>query len=186
MNIHNEDIAQVSVPDVSITEPSPAVLKQCPKCKEYKTLDLFHNDKFKKDGKHRYCKSCNTARSRAYREANPEKVKAYQRAYDKANKEKYMLREAKGRATQSNLAFNISIEDIHVPTHCPILGIALERGNGVENHDSSPSLDRIYPDKGYVKGNVQVISNLANRIKTNATFAQLVMMGEWAKQQEAA
>jgi hypothetical protein len=195
-----QDLAQVSVPDVSITEHiSPAELKQCSKCKEYKTLDFFHNDKSRKDGKHPYCKSCNSARARAYynanpekvaaknrewNEANPEKAAARKRAYYAANTEQCMLNSAKGRAKENNLDFNLTIEDTQIPERCPILGILLERGNTRANKDSSPSLDKILPEKGYVKGNVQVISDLANRMKSNATFAQMVAFANWVKRQE--
>jgi hypothetical protein len=184
-------------------------LKQCTTCKEHKALDLFYNDKRYKDGKQTYCKSCHAARkrawakanpekvaakNRAYREANPEKeaarnrawakanpekVKARARAYHEANREKAMLQGAKTRAKKNNLAFDLSLDDIQIPERCPILGIKLERGN--DWADGSPSLDKIYPDKGYVKGNVQVISNLANRMKSNATFAQMVMLGKYAE-----
>jgi len=121
------------------------------------------------------------AKSRAYHEANPEKVKANNRAWYEANREKAMLHGAKTRAKKLNLAFDLSLDDIQIPERCPILGIKLERGNGAANRDSSPSLDKIYPDKGYVKGNVQVISDLANRMKQNATFAQMVILGKWAE-----
>jgi cell division septum initiation protein DivIVA len=63
-------------------------LKQCFRCKEYKALDLFHNHKSYKDGKQTYCKSCHTELSRAWYEANREKVKARNRAYREANPEK--------------------------------------------------------------------------------------------------
>ena len=42
-----------------------------------------------------------------------------------------------------------------------------------KNSDFSPSFDRIYPKKGYTKGNVIVISNKANRIKTDATVKEI-------------
>lgn len=64
--------------------------------------------------------------------------------------------------------------DIVVPERCPILGINLVRGVGQRTYlDSSPSLDRIIPAKGYVRGNIAVISMRANRIKSDATLDEL-------------
>ena len=62
---------------------------------------------------------------------------------------------------------------IEYPKVCPVFGIELEweeRVNG--GHDNSPSLDRIDSTKGYVKGNVMIMSNLANRMKSNSTLEQ--------------
>ncbi len=63
---------------------------------------------------------------------------------------------------------------LSVPFLAHKLGIELEweeRVNG--GHDNSPSLDRIDSTKGYVKGNVMIMSNLANRMKSNSTPEQL-------------
>lgn len=40
------------------TELGTSMVKQCDRCKEAKSLDLFHKDKTKKDGKHNRCKAC--------------------------------------------------------------------------------------------------------------------------------
>lgn len=49
--------------------------KTCPDCSQSKLLNDFHNNRKTKDGKATYCKPCLLARGKAYRQANPEKVK---------------------------------------------------------------------------------------------------------------
>ena len=59
------------------------------------------------------------------------------------------------------------------PSHCPILGVELTHlGGGRWN---SPSIDKVVPELGYVKGNVRIISNLANTMKSDASKEQLKM-----------
>ena len=83
-----------------------------------------------------------------------------------------LLRGAKRRALCSGLPFNLTIDDIHIPKICPVLGLPLEVCAG-NSGATSPSLDRIVPSLGYTKGNVLVISGEANRLKSNATLEQL-------------
>ena len=47
---------------------------------------------------------------------------------------------------------------------CPVLGIPLELGTR-HFHDNAPSIDRIDNEKGYIPGNVWIISHKANRMK---------------------
>lgn len=54
---------------------------------------------------------------------------------------------------------------------CPVLGVPLVDGN--------TSIDRIDPSKGYVPGNLQIISSKANRMKNNATVEELRRFAEW-------
>lgn len=86
------------------------------------------------------------------------------------------LTNAKTRSKLRGLEYTITREDVVVPTHCPVFGTLLQTGN--EGFmPNSPSLDRIYPTKGYVPGNVVVISNKANILKKDGTlddFRQLV------------
>lgn len=59
-----------------------------------------------------------------------------------------------------------------MPIYCPVLGIKLVPGGQIKDH--SPSLDRIDNTKGYVKGNVHVISDRANRLKSDGTPEELM------------
>lgn len=90
-----------------------------------------------------------------------------------------MVDNARERARKFGVDFDLDQDDIVIPQYCPILGIKLERGTNGRSLDSSPSLDRIFPEKGYVKGNVQVISQLANQMKNSATPQQLLDFADW-------
>ena len=56
---------------------------------------------------------------------------------------------------------------------CPIMGTPFLNESITGNRSQTPSLDRIDSSKGYEIGNIQVISNLANRMKQNASPEQL-------------
>ena len=88
------------------------------------------------------------------------------------SKEYSMFQSAKARAKRAGLRFDLSVEDIVIPEKCPLLGTALDL-NSASIAANSPSLDRINPDKGYVKGNVWVVSFRANAIKQNAYVGEL-------------
>lgn len=61
---------------------------------------------------------------------------------------------------------------------CPIIGVRLKYGGG-EKTKLSCSLDRIDPLGGYVRGNVQIISNIANLMKSNASLDELKSFAKW-------
>lgn len=89
-----------------------------------------------------------------------------------------MLYAARKRAKLGGFECTITKDDIIIPDVCPVLGIPLfaRVGAGRSNRDQvehSPSLDRIDNSKGYVPGNVCVISMRANMIKNNATLQEL-------------
>ena len=98
-------------------------------------------------------------RRRAEYTANPEKKNAATQKWRKENPEKCALYKmnaagakrlfsgAKARARRLGYAFNIELKDILIPTHCPVLGIAMFSGIG-HHGPHSPTLDRIIPDLG--------------------------------------
>ena len=148
-------------------------LKQCAKCEDWFYTSLFRVAK--KTGRLvSYCRECSNKNSREHYAANKDKRKEYK----KARQDKETLSSIKKRAKQKKLDFDLEVEDI-LGTTCPIFGVELKRGSKQGPSDFAPSVDRIDNSKGYVKGNVQVLSNLANKMKANATPEQLLQFAEW-------
>lgn len=94
-----------------------------------------------------------------------------------------LLALAKHRAKKQGVPFDLSAEDIHIPHVCPALGIRLKRNLGGRSQSAaSPTLDRIKPDLGYIRGNVIVLSAKANAIKQNATPKELERVASFCRQ----
>lgn len=125
------------------------------------------------------------ASKKKWLEGNPEKRKAAVKKYKEANKQKgidyilnnyewYIFNTARSRARVHKVEFDLKLEDIAIPILCPYLGIPLTRIQGKGRQDYNPSIDRIDPTKGYTRGNIEIISDKANRMKNNATPEELV------------
>jgi len=140
------------------------------------------------------------AHNKQWAEKNKDKLKKYTAEYYKKNKTAMLenrkaakcffekenpvlarLAAAKHRANKLKVPFNLDISDLIIPEYCPILGIPLVNyiGAGKGFRPDSISLDRNIPELGYIKGNVQIISGLANLMKNNATPEQLIAFAEW-------
>lgn len=91
----------------------------------------------------------------------------------------------RGNAKRRGLEFNLDLSDIVIPERCPVLGMVLARNTtGIRKPQScSPSVDRLDSKRGYVKGNVAVISYRANRIKNDANPAELRLIADWMDRQ---
>ena len=92
----------------------------------------------------------------------------------------FLLYSARERAKKYKLDFALKESDVTIPVLCPILKIPLQFAAGYAQPDS-PSLDRIDPAKGYVPGNVVVMSHRANRIKGDATIEELLAVISFLK-----
>lgn len=107
-------------------------------------------------------------------EAYQERAARTRFKYRETHPERIIFLSAKARAERDGIEFTIEYEDIQIPEACPLLGVPLTNTRGKGRVQTNPSLDRIDSSKGYVKGNIQVISDLANRMKQDATPEQLV------------
>jgi hypothetical protein len=84
------------------------------------------------------------------------------------NPRHYLWYVARARSRQYGVEFSITEEDIVIPEFCPILETRLTKGNGYL--PNAMSLDRVDNDKGYIPGNVRVISRKANLMKSSLTI----------------
>lgn len=148
--------------------------KICSTCKESLSKEKFRQINRKNwSGFYPQCKNCESILMRIRYEKNPIPQ---------------MLSNAKIRAKQKNVDFNLTsnfLKKIFPKNNkCPVTGFNFHFGykNLVKrNKDFAPSLDRIVPEKGYVEGNVIVISDIANRIKSDTTFEILEKVYEFYK-----
>lgn len=110
---------------------------------------------------------------------DPDFMKARRESANNKPTEMKLLISARRRAYLKGLEFTISVEDITIPKYCPILkNVEIRPSKGVVAH-YSPSLDRIDPEKGYIPGNVWVVSHKANSMKNNADEKTLKAFAKW-------
>lgn len=109
-----------------------------------------------------------------------EKERAKKLAYCERHPLKTLLIDAKKRAKQKNLDFTIDVNNpgIQIPEFCPVLNIPLftKRDGTPGGGPNSPSIDRIDNTKGYVPGNIIVVSNRANSLKKDASLNELIQV----------
>lgn len=175
-------------------------MKKCPRCKIEKELVQYSKSVKNKDGLRSICRQCDAVAKKQYYIENRSRIIEQQKQYTETNKiqiltrnrdyrdrvftDKYvdnMFRRAKARAKAKGIEFSLpSSSCIVIPEYCPILHIRLEPVRGQSGgRASSPSLDRIDCTKGYTLDNIQVISNLANTMKSCATTEQLILFAQW-------
>ena len=122
--------------------------RECTKC----------GDVFKITSRMTLCGPCNSKRVKSW---NTSEYKLWQRARDRSKK--------------SGTDFEISPDDIVIPERCPYLDLPLRVHSGTPGgRPDSPALDRVDNTKGYTKDNIEVISHLANMMKSSASKEQLV------------
>ena len=113
------------------------------------------------------CKRCHNVRAVAQQKRHPK------------YRELVMLNSARSRAKRAGIPCDITLDDITIPEVCPVLGIPLHHNTRKGASDNSPTLDKIIPEMGYVRGNIAVMSAKANRIKNDASLADLAAVTRW-------
>jgi hypothetical protein len=158
-------------------------MKLCKKCKQELPLDAFWKCSSLPDGLQYNCIACSKQRW-LERVTNNREVKARYREREKkyyaADVKRYLLRMAKKRAKALDREFTITVNDIELVETCPVFEWKLEMNTGKLNRNSY-SLDRIDNEKGYIPGNVRVISWYANNLKSNLTVDEVERLYKYMK-----
>lgn len=116
----------------------------------------------------RTCELCGLARS--HHKLNADETKGFSEYENVDNWDAYRYEhchDVMSRAKTRNIEFNLDPDTLFYPNVCPILNIPITRKLGRNNR---PSLDRFDNSKGYVNGNVKVISTRANTLKSNMSI----------------
>src|SRR3990167_3712213 len=103
-----------------------------------------------------------------------EREKAYRLLSYKRDRAKLMFRNARNRAKERGIEFDLTYADVVIPPLCPVFGVPFELDFETGRMSRyAPSLDRIDNTKGYVRGNIIVVSLRANQIKNDATVDEI-------------
>ena len=98
----------------------------------------------------------------------------------KVDAARLLYKNIKSRCKRMGREFSIDIKDIIIPEKCPVFGFELKRENR-ETWMCAPSVDRIDSSKGYIKGNITVVSRRANILKRDATVEELEQLFNYYK-----
>ena len=151
--------------------------KKCISCGCIRDLSLFRvrtdTGKLRND-----CDLCYKSRNRKKYLATKDTFKQQSISWRENNQAANLLIYARTNARTKNLDFNLDISDIKIPETCPYLGTILTNIQGKKYIPTNASIDRIDSSKGYVKGNIQIISRQANVMKNSASKEQLLTFAQ--------
>lgn len=154
-------------------EQNPEKWRVCDVCNVEKNLNhfsLLDKTRIKTMERKITCKNCSKALNERERRNRDWKIDAARLLY----------KNIKSRCKKMGREFSIELEDILIPEKCPVFGFNLKREDR-ETWMFAPSVDRIDSSKGYIKGNVTVVSRRANILKRDATLEELEQLFNYYK-----
>ena len=153
-------------------EENPNRYKVCKECNQSLNLNKFSLiEKWNvNSGTKDICKKCSTKIRQTEKLNRDWKVDAA----------KLLYKNIKSRCKRTGREFSIELEDIIIPEKCPVFGFELKREDK-QTWMCAPSVDRIDSSKGYIKGNITVVSRRANILKRDATIDELEQLLNYYK-----
>lgn len=175
--------------------------KTCKTCDIEKIVSEFYSHASYKDGLHHSCKACVLAYNRdVYRQSQTYKQKRKQRGLDRSDEQKQkalersrefyksqrgraltLVKNAERNAKRKKLAFDIDFDFIYqklISGVCEVTELPFDfrKPSLTKKNSYAPSLDRINPALGYVKGNVRVVIWQFNMMKGEISDTELLSL----------
>lgn len=116
-----------------------------------------------------------------WRDSRKVEKAAYDRAWALNNPEAYMLNNMRGAARARGHECSITLDELKellAPMRCSMTGIQLSWEGPVKANPIAPSPDRIDHNKGYVSGNVRIVSWIYNRARGNNSDEDVIAMAK--------
>jgi len=89
----------------------------------------------------------------------------------------WIIRSKRGNKRRQRTELSVEYYKTLIVDTCPLLNVKLTYSNFEgRTPDNYATLDKIDPNRGYVEGNVQIVSFRANTLKSNATLEELKMI----------
>jgi hypothetical protein len=131
-------------------------------------------------------------RSKERYQLKKDEVKTHLNQYYKTKKGRLAVsfNNLRQKAKRKGIEVSVSLDYVRsiATDTCPVFGIKFDWEDWGEKDgiakDTSPSLDRIDPTKGYIEGNIIFISTKANRIKNNASVEELKAVVQWLEKEQ--
>ena len=144
--------------------------------------------RIRSDNKSGYCTrspQCRTRKAQGWEQSHPGYHRDLCRDSYATDPIPQLFRATRTRAKRRGIPFEITVEDLRDAWRdtCPVFDVPLAKGAGAPS-PWSPSLDKIEPARGYVPGNIQILSFKANSMKLDASRDELIQFARWVLDNE--
>lgn len=150
----------------------------CSSCSTEKPASAFSRSKAKKNGLQAWCKEClsrtRNENSGRYQQNMREKRRTA------SGHALTALHNARQKSKNAGIPFTLTRESMpFLPVSCPCCGVLFQIGGPWR---SQPSLDRIYPEDGYIPRNVHWLCRRCNQLKNNASPRELMRLATFVQE----
>lgn len=148
------------------------ITKVCRSCQQEKSASEFPKGR-DSNGLYYVCKQCKVEHSQQLYRSKDSHTRWIDATFS----------DTKGRAKRRNIPFTITKYDLkqlfkQQENKCAYCGLLFDMNGTRTDHRKSPSVDRVFPEEGYVQTNIVLSCYRCNAIKQDATLDEIKVLVE--------